>query len=96
MPNGAFREKSKRKHKYSPKVIDFCLCGTIPPRPFRLWTLPVDSLRMHPHIRDYRTAKAIVLYRENNPASALTVEGLAEAGIIDRETAMKLSRCIIR
>ena len=29
-------------------------------------------------------------------ASALTVEGLAEAGIIDRETAMKLSRCIIR
>ena len=67
-----------------------------PPRPFRLWTLPVDSLRMHPHIRDYRTARAIVLYRENNPASALTVDGLAEAGIIDRETALKLSRCAIR
>ncbi|MGM9742878.1 MAG: ComEA family DNA-binding protein [Candidatus Cryptobacteroides sp.] len=67
-----------------------------PPKPFRLWTLPVDSLRIHPHIRDNRTAKAIVLYRENNPASALTVEGLAEAGIIDRETALKLSRCIIR
>ncbi|WP_270750650.1 hypothetical protein [Pseudoruminococcus massiliensis] len=25
LPNGAFREKSKRKHKYSPKGIDFCV-----------------------------------------------------------------------
>lgn len=67
-----------------------------PPEPFRLWSLPADSLKLHPHIHNYSTARAIVLYRENNPASALTVSGLAEAGVIDRETAEKLSRCVIR
>lgn len=66
-----------------------------PPRPFALWTLPLDSLKAHPYIRTYTAAKAIILFRENNPASALTVSNLAEAGIIDRESASKLERCAL-
>ena len=66
-----------------------------PPRPFALWTLPLDSLKVHPYIRTYTAAKAIILFRENNPASALTVSNLAEAGIIDRESASKLERCVL-
>lgn len=66
-----------------------------PPRPFALWTLPLDSLKAHPYIRTYTAAKAIILFRENNPASALTVSNLAEAGIIDRESASRLERCAL-
>lgn len=63
--------------------------------PFRLWTLPADSLRLHPYIRDWRLARAIVLYRENNPRDLLTVDGLEAAGILEHDAADKLRRCII-
>lgn len=63
--------------------------------PYPLWTLPADSLRLHPYIRNYETAKAIVLYRDNNPKSARTVSGLASAGILSPESAQRLSRCFI-
>ena len=66
-----------------------------PPKPFALWTLPLDSLKAHPYIRTYTAAKAIILFRENNPASALTVSNLAEAGILDSESASKLERCVL-
>ena len=62
---------------------------------FRLWTLPVDSLRLHPHIRSWQTARAIVLYRENNAKEALTLAGLREAGILSEEQAEGLGRCRI-
>lgn len=65
------------------------------PAPFRLWSMPADSLRLHPYVRDFRTANAIVLYRNNNPRSSWTVSGLERAGIIDKETATRLSRCVI-
>lgn len=65
------------------------------PTPFRLWSMPADSLRRHPYVRDFRTANAIVLYRNNNPRSSWTVSGLERAGIIDKETATRLSRCVI-
>lgn len=65
------------------------------PVPFRLWSMPADSLRLHPYVRDFRTANAIVLYRNNNPRSSWTVSGLERAGIIDKETATRLSRCVI-
>ena len=65
------------------------------PSPFRLWSMPADSLRRHPYVRDFRTANAIVLYRNNNPRSSWTVSGLERAGIIDKETATRLSRCVI-
>ncbi|MGN0195632.1 MAG: ComEA family DNA-binding protein [Candidatus Cryptobacteroides sp.] len=62
--------------------------------PYRLWSLPEDSLRTHPYIGAH-SAQAIVLYRENNPRDRLTVEGLAKAGILSAENAEKLSRCRI-
>lgn len=63
--------------------------------PYALWTLPVDSLYRHPYIRNYETAKSIVLYRETAPRSQWTVKGLSDAGIISEECALKLSRCLI-
>ena len=63
--------------------------------PYPLWTYPADSLRKHPYIRNYETARAIVLFRENTPRSGWTVEALLQAGTIPAETAEKLSRCSI-
>lgn len=65
------------------------------PEPFRLWSLPADSLKRHPYIKTWQTAKSIVLYRENNPRAELTVDGLVRAGILDKDTGAKLSRCLI-
>ena len=65
------------------------------PEPFRLWSLPADSLKRHPYIKTWQTAKSIVLYRENNPRAELTVDGLVRAGILDKDTGTKLSRCLI-
>lgn len=64
-------------------------------RPFRLWTMPADSLKLHPYIRNWKTANAIVLYRDNNPRELWTVEGLRKAGILDDAAAVRLSRCRI-
>lgn len=64
--------------------------------PYLLWELPADSLACHPYIRSYETARAIVLYRDNNPPENCTVEGLAEAGIISSDAARQLSRCFIK
>ncbi len=64
--------------------------------PYPLWELPADSLRKHPYISDYETARAIILYRENNPKGKWTVEGLAEAGILTADNARKLSGCEIK
>jgi DNA uptake protein ComE-like DNA-binding protein len=63
--------------------------------PYALWTLPVDSLCRHPYIRNYETAKSIVLYRETTPRSQWTVKGLSDVGIISEECASKLSRCLL-
>ena len=63
--------------------------------PYPLWTLSADSLRRHPYIKNYETARSIVLYRENVTNENLTVAALQEAGIISSEIAAKLSRCAI-
>ncbi len=63
--------------------------------PYKLWTLPADSLRMHPYVGNYETARAIVLYRENNPKERWTVDGLEAAGILSPENAKKMSGCRI-
>lgn len=65
------------------------------PEPFALWTLPAEELRKHPYIRDWRTAKAIILFRENSPADSLTVAALGRAGILSPENTSKLSGCKI-
>ena len=64
-------------------------------RQYPLWTLPADSLRKHPYIRNYETARAIVLFRDNNPPENYTIQALEQAGIISSETASRLSRCAI-
>lgn len=69
------------------------VCVKAPYR-FLLWTLPADSLRSHPYIRNYETANAIVLYRNNNPEELWTVANLQGAGIISEDVAMRLSRCV--
>ena len=63
--------------------------------PYPLWTFPADSLRKHPYIGNYETARAIVLYRENTPRSGWTIKKLSAAGILSESAAEKLSRCII-
>ena len=62
---------------------------------FALWALPADSLRKHPYIKNYETARSIVLFRENNPKENWTVENLGAAGILPPDQVSKLSRCII-
>lgn len=63
--------------------------------PYPLWTLPADSLRLHPYIDNYETAKAIVLYRKTTPSEQWTIADLSNAGILTAEAAMRLSKCII-
>lgn len=62
---------------------------------YPLWTYPADSLRRHPYIGNYETARAVVLYRNNTPRPEWSVEGLSEAGVLSKDKAEKLSRCII-
>lgn len=64
-------------------------------RPFPLWSLPEDSLSLHPYIGSLETARAIVLYRENNPCDRWTVEALHDTGIITQDQYNRLSRCSI-
>lgn len=63
------------------------------PDPYPLWSLPADSLRHHPYIGRY--ASNVVFYREHNPRSLWTIEGLAKAGILSSEMASKLAGCSI-
>lgn len=63
--------------------------------PYPLWDLPADSLSHHPYIRNIETARAIVLYRENNAPGNCTVEGLAKAGIISPDVAARFAQCCI-
>lgn len=83
-------------HLDNEKYSRFCDLITVgESRPFRLWTMPADSLKLHPYIRNWKTANAIVLYRDNNPRELWTVEGLRNAGILDNAAAVRLSRCRI-
>ena len=63
-------------------------------RPYPLWTLPEDSLRLHPYI-SRRAAYSIVIFREHNPREAWSVDALLDAGIIDPTCAEKLRSCIL-
>ena len=65
------------------------------PKPYDLWTLPADSLRLHPYIRSYAAARSIVFFREHNPKENWSIQALLDAGILSAEQAEKLSRCNI-
>lgn len=64
--------------------------------PYPLWSLPADSLRKHPYIADYETARAVVLFRDNNPEELWTIEELRKAGILTEDAASRFSRCILK
>ena len=82
------------REKYD-KLSDLITLDPIHVRPYPLWTHTADSLRLHPYIRNYETARAIVIYRENNPPDSCTVQALERAGILPPDLADKLSRCVI-
>ena len=63
-----------------------------PSDPYPLWTLPEDSLACHPYIGKH-AAHGIVLFRDNNPPRAWSVEALAKAGILPPGDAARLGRC---
>ena len=63
-----------------------------PADPYPIWTLPEDSLKLHPYIDKY-VAHGIVLYRDYHPRNQWTVEGLADAGVLNAEMAGRLTRC---
>ena len=81
------------KEKYD-ALSDLITCSR-PSRPFRLWTLPEDSLKMHPYIRSRQAAHSIALYRKEMPREEWTVEALGAAGILPQEDAARLARCVI-
>ena len=64
------------------------------PPAFPLWTLPEDSLSLHPHIGRH-ASHGIVLFRENTPRAQWSVQALEAAGILTGEQARRLSRCRI-
>ena len=75
-------------------LADLIVCSP-PSKPFRLWSLPEDSLRLHPYIRSRQAAHSIVLYRNNTPRSEWSVQAIADAFILPPEDAARLARCII-
>ena len=83
------------REKYD-NLSDLITIDTAYIKPYPLWTHPVDSLRLHPYIRNYETARAIVLFRENNLPDSCTVSALARAGILPPDLATKLSHCVIQ
>ncbi len=74
---------------------DLVVVGEEGRTPYPLWKLPADSLMKHPYIGNYETARAIVLFRDNNPMDRWSVDELAESGILPAEQAKKMSGCII-
>lgn len=63
------------------------------PEPYPLWTLPEDSLKLHPYIG--RSAHSLILYRKSMPRDAWTVDGLRSEGVLSASDADRLSRCRI-
>ena len=65
------------------------------PYSYPIWELPADSLRKHPYIGNYETARSIVCFRENSSAESWTLDNLASSGVISQSVAEKLSRCVM-
>lgn len=63
-------------------------------KPYELWTLSEKELAEHPYI-GRRAAHGIVVFRDNSPIGQWSVESLAKAGVLDKESAAKLGKCVI-
>ena len=74
-------------------LSDLVYCS--PPAPYALWSLPADSLALHPYIHSREAARSIVLFRNNTPRAGWTVEALGEAGILPPEDAARLAKCVL-
>ena len=74
-------------------LSDLVYCS--PPAPYALWSLPADSLALHPYIHSREAARSIVLFRDNTPRDGCTVEALGEAGILPPEDAARLAKCVL-
>ncbi len=70
---------------------DLIVCSPVEKTVF--WALDVEGLRAHPDIRSWSLARAIVLFRNNNPPERHTAGALLEAGVISEEQALRLGRC---
>lgn len=75
-------------------LSDLIVCSK-PRATFRLWTMPADSLRLHPYIKTWQAARSIVLFRDNTPRAEWTVQALKDASILSAEDADRLARCCI-
>ncbi|MBO6168820.1 MAG: helix-hairpin-helix domain-containing protein [Bacteroidales bacterium] len=75
-------------------LADLIVCSA-PSTPLRLWTLPEDSLKLHPYIKSWQAAHSIVLFRDNTPREQWTVQAVAAAGILPPEDAERLVRCCV-
>lgn len=73
-------------------LADLIMVG--PSDSLALWTLDEAALAKHPYI-DKRAAHGIVLFRNNNSNSSLTVDALIAAGILSPIEGSKLARCRI-
>lgn len=73
-------------------LADLIMVG--PSDSLALWSLDENALAKHPYI-DKRAAHGIVLFRNNNSNSSLTVDALIAAGILSPADGAKLSRCRI-
>ena len=76
-------------------IADLITIDTALVHPYPLWTHPIDSLRKHPAIGNYATARAIVFFREHNPCEMWTLPALQKAGILTPEQVCRLSLCKI-
>ncbi len=76
-------------------IADLITIDTTLVRPYPLWTHPIDSLRKHPAIGNYATARSIVFFREHNPREKWTIPALESAGILTPDQARRLSLCKI-
>lgn len=70
---------------------DLIICT--PAKAYPFWTASEDSLRAHPHIRSRQTARAIIVYRRNNPPVLWTLKDMKKAGVLTEDQFIKLSRC---
>ncbi len=75
-------------------IAEFITLSSMHIRAYRLWSLPEDSLRLHPYIRSY-SAHGIVLFRNNHPKSEWSINNLAKAGVLKPDLVPKISRCVI-
>ena len=95
----SYKEQLMDIYRFDQEKYDaLCDLVTVRPenaKPYPLWTLPAEELKKHPYIGDIETARAIVLFRENNPKSQCTIKGLADAGVLSSESSSKLEKCFI-